>query len=150
MEQEFKIASLAFAHGELIPQKYTCDGDDVSPPLEISNIPENTVSLALIVEDPDAPNGVFYHWLVWNIPPSPTIGQAINPGISGTNDFGKTGYGGPCPPSGTHRYYFKLYALDAELDIAPGAGKDELANAIEGHILATAELMGRYQKADKA
>jgi len=118
----------------------------VNPPLLFQNIPEGTRSLALIIEDPDASKGVFDHWICWNISPNEAIAERSNPGINGTNSFGKTGYGGPCPPSGEHRYYFKIFALDAELDLLAGAGKQELLDAMKGHEIATAELMGRYQK----
>jgi Raf kinase inhibitor-like YbhB/YbcL family protein len=149
MEQDNKklqIRSTVFAHNGHIPVRYTCEGENVNPPLEFSEIPEGTKSLALIVEDPDAPHGVFDHWLVWNISPNTSIAEAMNPGISGTNSFGKTGFGGPCPPSGTHRYFFRVYALDAELELEAGANKVALRNAMEGHILAEGELMGMYKK----
>jgi Raf kinase inhibitor-like YbhB/YbcL family protein len=100
----------------------------------------------LIVEDPDAPSGIFYHWLVWNIPPNEPITEGYIPGIMGKNSFGKTGYGGPCPPKGSHRYFFKFYALDAELDLQADATKNALGQAMRGHIIAEGELMGKYQK----
>lgn len=140
------VRSVAFSHNGSIPPLYTCEGEDINPPLEISNIPEGTKTLALIVEDPDAPNGTFDHWLAWNIFPNEAIAERSNPGISGTNSFGNTGYGGPCPPSGTHRYYFKAYALDAELTLLAGSDKEALLQAMEGHILSTGELMGTYKK----
>ena len=140
------VYSLAFSHKGHIPPKYTCEGMDINPPIEVSNIPENTKTLAMIVEDPDAPGGVFDHWLVWNIYPNEAITENNNPGINGTNSFGKTGYGGPCPPTGAHRYYFKVYALDTELDLLAGSGKKALQDAMNGHILATGELMGYYEK----
>ena len=140
------IYSTAFSHNGHIPSEYTCEGKNINPPIEVNNIPEDTKTLALIVEDPDAPRGVFDHWLVWNIPPHETIAEQKNPGISGTNSFGQMGYGGPCPPSGAHRYYFKVYALDTKLDLLAGADKKELLKMMQDHILAEGELMGYYQK----
>ena len=121
-----KLASPAFAHNAIIPQKYTCQGKDISPPLTISEIPEGTVSLALITDDPDAPMGTWDHWLIWNIKPTAEIKEDSAPGTQGENSWGRNDYGGPCPPSGTHRYFFKLYALDSQLDLAKGATKAEL------------------------
>jgi Raf kinase inhibitor-like YbhB/YbcL family protein len=141
-----ELRSTVFSHNGHIPPLYTCEGKDINPPLEVHNIPQGAQSLALIVEDPDAPNGVFDHWLVWNILPQRDIAERSNPGINGTNSFGKTGYGGPCPPSGSHRYFFRVYALDIELDLLAGANKKELQKAMEGHILAEGELMGLYKK----
>ena len=141
-----RVRSVAFSHGGHIPPKYTCEGENVNPPLEVSDLPENTKTLALIVEDPDAPRGVYDHWLVWNIPPNGAIGENSRPGISGRNSFGNTGYGGPCPPSGSHRYFFKVYALDTDLDIGAGSDKSKLQDAMKDHVLATGELMGHYQK----
>ncbi len=146
VENSLKINSHAFSHKGHIPTEYTCEGKDINPSLEITNIPDETKTLALIMEDPDAPRGVFDHWIVWNIPPNAAIAEQTNPGISGTNSFGKTGYGGPCPPSGVHRYFFKVYALDTELDLLAGSDKKALQDAMKGHILATGELMGQYQK----
>ena len=140
------VQSMAFANNGHIPPKYTCEGENVNPPLEISDIPEDTKSLALIMEDPDAPGGDFTHWLIWNVSPSEEIAENSNQGISGMNDFGKTGYGGPCPPSGVHHYYFKIYALDKELNISAGESKAALLEGMNGHILATGELMGRFKK----
>jgi len=140
------VQSMAFANNGHIPPKYTCEGENVNPPLEISDIPEDTKSLALIMEDPDAPGGDFTHWLIWNVSPSEEISENSNQGISGMNDFGKTGYGGPCPPSGVHHYYFKIYALDKELNISAGESKAALLEGMNGHILATGELMGRFKK----
>ena len=141
-----KLASHAFAHNAIIPQKYTCQGEDISPPLTISDIPEGAVSLALINDDPDAPMGTWDHWLIWNLKPTAEIKEDSAPGTQGKNSWGRNDYGGPCPPSGTHRYFFKLYALDSELDLAKGATKAELEAAMEGHILEQAELIGRYKK----
>ena len=141
-----KIRSVAFSHGGHIPPRYTCEGENVNPPLEISDIPENTKSLALIVEDPDASRGVYDHWIVWNIPPNEAIGENSRSGISGKNSFGKEGNGGPCPPSGSHRYFFKVYALDRDLDIQAGSDKKTLQEAMKDHVLGSGELMGHYQK----
>ncbi len=150
----FQIKSTAFEHGGNIPKKYTCDGADISPPLSWTSPPEATKSLALICDDPDAPMGTWVHWVLFDLPPNTrelpegVSTQEILPDGSkqGTTDFGRVGYGGPCPPSGTHRYYFKLYALNANPDLRPGLTKEELLKAIEKNILAQAELMGRYQR----
>jgi Raf kinase inhibitor-like YbhB/YbcL family protein len=141
-----RVRSVAFSHGGHIPPKYTCEGENVNPPLEVSDLPENTKTLAVIVEDPDAPRGVYDHWLVWNIPPNEAIAENSSPGISGRNSFGNTGYGGPCPPSGSHRYFFKVYALDGDLEIGAGSDKSALQEAMKNHVLASGELMGHYQK----
>ena len=140
------IQSVAFANNGHIPIQYTCEGDNISPAIEIADIPEDTKTLALIMEDPDAPSGVFTHWLLWNLPPDDLIIEKTQEGVSGINDFGKTGYGGPCPPSGTHRYYFKIYALDTELSVSAGESKQALLEGMKGHVLAIGELMGRYRK----
>ena len=141
------ISSPAFKNEGDIPSKYTCDGEDINPQLTVDNIPENTKTLAIIVEDPDAPKGTFDHWLVWNVPPESIIEENRIPGISGTNGAGKTGYYGPCPPSGTHRYYFHVFALDSSLDLQGGIDKKTLQDAMEPHIVAKGTLMGRYKKA---
>lgn len=149
-----KLASSAFEANSLIPGKYTCDGADISPPLIWDEVPTETQSLALIVDDPDAPGKTFVHWVVYDIPPTvrqlpeqiPTAKTPTNVGVQGKNDFGKFGYGGPCPPSGTHRYFFQLYALDKKLNLAAGASKSQVLSAIEGHVLAKAELIGRYKR----
>lgn len=143
-----KIFSPAWKEGDLIPSKYSCDGANVSPPLEWSDVPSGARSLALIVDDPDAPRGLFLHWLAWNIAVSErglTEGAAGS-AVEGRNGFGKTGYGGPCPPGGTHRYYFRLFALDAELDAPSGAVRERVERAMQGHILAQADFMGRYTR----
>jgi Raf kinase inhibitor-like YbhB/YbcL family protein len=143
-----KITSSAFQEGGNIPSKFTCDGSDTSPPLQIAEVPAGAKSLALVVDDPDAPSGLFTHWMVWNISPkSSTIaeGGALK-GVHGTNDFGKSSYGGPCPPSGTHRYYFKIFALDRELDLPAGAERSQLDAAIKGHVIAQGELVGHYAR----
>ncbi|MCD6413038.1 MAG: YbhB/YbcL family Raf kinase inhibitor-like protein [Elusimicrobia bacterium] len=146
--QEFKIESDAFGNGGFIPAKYTADRENISPPLKISNIPQETKSLVLIVDDPDVPFGTWVHWVVFNIPPDVNfIQEGIQPqGKQGINDFKTLKYGGPAPPSGTHRYFFKLYAVDKVLDIPQGVRKREVEKAIEGHILAEAVLMGKYSR----
>jgi Raf kinase inhibitor-like YbhB/YbcL family protein len=143
-----KVTSSAFQEGADIPSKFTCDGADTSPPLQIADIPSEAKSLALIVDDPDAPGGLFTHWMVWNIPPQTSAvgGGSAPQGVQGTNDFGKSGYGGPCPPSGTHRYYFKLFALDRQLDLPFGAKRSQVDGALKGHVIAQGELMGRYSR----
>lgn len=140
------ISSSAFEPSGFIPAKYTCDGINVNPPLHIGNLPAEVQSLVLIVDDPDAPSGTWVHWVVWNIAPSPFISQNTRPGTEGTNDFGSQRYGGPCPPSGTHRYFFKVYALDNSLELPAGASKRTVLTAMEGHLLAQGELMGRYKR----
>jgi Raf kinase inhibitor-like YbhB/YbcL family protein len=145
---KMKITSSAFQEGANIPSQFTCDGAGTSPPLQIADIPSEAKSLALIVDDPDAPSGLFTHWMVWNIPPQTSaVGEGNTPkGVQGTNDFGKSGYGGPCPPSGTHRYYFKIFALDRELDLPFGAKRGQVDAAMKGHVVAQGELMGRYSR----
>src|SRR5215831_1535953 len=128
--KNLEIQSAAFASNGHVPSKYTCDGENVNPPLEISDIPEDTKSLALIVEDPDAPGGLFIHWLLWNLSPDEQIPERTNEGVSGINDFGRTGYGGPCPPSGTHHYHFKIYALDMELHLTAGENRAALLESM--------------------
>ena len=152
-EPAMKITSTAFTDGERIPVKYTCDGEDVSPPLRMSEMPEGTLSLAIIADDPDAPRGTWVHWVVGGIPPDttdlPENYAADLPGGArhGTNDFGDRGYGGPCPPQGSaHRYFFKVYALDKEIDLKPGAAKADLLREMEGSILGTGQLIGTYQR----
>lgn len=143
-----KITSSAFQQAASIPSKFTCDGANASPPLQIADVPSEAKSLVLIVDDPDAPSGLFTHWIVWNISPqTSTVAEGSTPkGVQGTNDFGKSGYGGPCPPSGTHRYYFKIFALDRELNLPFGAQRSQLDAAIKGHVIAQGELMGRYSR----
>ena len=141
------IASPAFQSGAEIPAKFTCNGANVNPELKISGVPNQATSLVLIVDDPDAPRGLFTHWIVWNLDLKTTdIAENSAPadGIQGTNDFGKRNYGGPCPPSGTHRYFFKVFALDTKLELKPSARRAELDAAMKGHVLAQGELMGRY------
>ncbi len=141
-----QIRSDAFQNGEKIPSRFTCDGEDINPALEISDLPEGTETLALIVEDPDAPNGTYTHWLIWDIPPSGSINEDDAPGTQGKNDFGNSNYGGPCPPSGTHRYYFRVFALNKVLGLPTGSSKEDLLKAIEPNTLASGELMGTYSK----
>jgi Raf kinase inhibitor-like YbhB/YbcL family protein len=143
---DMKITSAAFENNGSIPADYTCDGADVSPPLSFQNVPGNANSLAVIMDDPDAPMGTWVHWLVWNIPRNTTgLTQAQSiPYPQGRNDFGDVKYGGPCPPSGTHRYFFKLYALDTMLQLPKGSTKQQLEAAMSGHILEEAQLIGTY------
>ncbi len=143
-----KITSSAFQESGNIPSKFTCDGSDISPPLQITGIPPEAKSLVLIADDPDAPSGLFTHWLIWNIPPQTnSISEGSAPkGVHGTNDFGKTDYKGPCPPPGTHRYSFKVFALDRELDLRGSAKRSQVDAAMKGHVIAQGELIGRYAK----
>lgn len=143
-----KITSSAFQEGGNIPSKFSCDGANTSPPLQIADVPSEAKSLALVVDDPDAPSGLFTHWIVWNISPQTnSVGEGSAPkGVQGTSDFGKSGYGGPCPPSGAHRYYFKIFALDRQLDLPSGAKRGQLDAAMKGHVIAQGALMGRYSR----
>lgn len=144
-----KLTSSAFAQNQPIPVRYTCDGVNHHPPLAFSQVPERVASFALVVEDPDAPARVFTHWLLYDIPPATREipEQQVPPGSrEGINDFGTRGYGGPCPPSGTHRYFFKLFALDTRLALPAGAAKEEILAKMQNHVLATAELMGIYSR----
>jgi Raf kinase inhibitor-like YbhB/YbcL family protein len=145
---KMKITSSAFQQGANIPSKFTCDGANTNPPLQISDVPPEAKSLVLIVDDPDAPSGLFTHWAVWNTSPQTnTIAEGSTPkGVQGTNDFGRSGYGGPCPPSGTHRYYVRIFALDRELDLPFGAKRSQLDAAMKGHVIAQGELMGTYSR----
>jgi Raf kinase inhibitor-like YbhB/YbcL family protein len=151
---EIKVTSTAFEDGGMIPSQYTCDGKNISPPLSWTSVPKDAKSLAVICDDPDAPMGTWVHWVLFNIPasihqfpenmsPKETLENGSRHGIT---DFRRLGYGGPCPPSGTHRYFFKLYALDAMLDLKAGSTKDQLLKAMEGHILAQGQLMGKYKR----
>jgi len=149
-----EISSSAFKDGDSIPAKYTCDNLDISPPLKWSKEPEDTKTFALICDDPDAPGGTWVHWVLYNIPGTLhefeediTKNDPLrNNAIHGKNDFGNTGYGGPCPPGGTHRYYFKIYALDTTLGSQPGITKRELLKLMDGHIVDQGQLMGRYKR----
>ncbi len=146
-EMTIQITSTAFTEGGNIPRLYTCDDQNVSPPLAWTGVPSNTVSLDLIMDDPDAPAGTWVHWVLFNLPADANgLAQGKNGGgIEGINDFKKSGYGGPCPPRGSnHRYFIKLYALDVKLDLKPGANKSQVESAMKGHILAQGQLMGRY------
>jgi Raf kinase inhibitor-like YbhB/YbcL family protein len=143
-----ELTSSAFEHNGAIPQRYSCDGEDISPPLAISGMPEGTQGFALIVDDPDAPVGTWDHWIEFNIPET-TVNVPEDVGLLGTqgaNSWGRTGYGGPCPPSGAHRYLFKHYALDAKLNVEAGASKLVVEGAMAGHVLAHAELIGLYSR----
>jgi len=148
----FALTSIFIVQEQPIPVNHSCDGEDISPPLDWNEPPGNTQSFALIMDDPDAPGGTWVHWVLFNIPGDarsllgnlPPDAQLPDGSIQGVNSFGRNDYGGPCPPSGTHRYFFKLYALDITLSLDESAGKDEVLAAMEGHILAQAELMGTY------
>lgn len=144
---DFKIKSSVFENNKLIPKKYTCDGDEINPPLSIEGTPKGTKTLVLIMDDPDAPGGTFDHWIVWNIPASTvTVNENSAPGTEGLNSGGRRGYYGPCPPSGTHRYFFKLYALDCELKSGPSSRKKDVEKAFSGHVLAETKLVGLYRR----
>lgn len=142
-----KLTSTAFAEGETIPPRYTCDGPDVSPPLAITGIPEGTAALAVIMDDPDAPRGTWDHWVAYDVPVAAEIPEDAGPlGTMGVNTNGEARYHGPCPPPGVHRYFFRVLALDAPLGLRPGATKRQVLAALEGHVLAEATLMGRYSR----
>jgi len=153
----FTLTSSAFKDQAPIPVRYTCDGDDISPPLAWSGAPPGTVSFALIVDDPDAPRGVFTHWVLFNLPGHvqdlpealPKTERLAGRGLQGRNDFNRIGYGGPCPPPGhaAHHYRFTLYALDTMLDLPPGSSKQRVHDAFQGHILDLTQLVGTYQRA---
>jgi len=153
-QAQMKVESAAIKEGQPIPRQYTCDGINISPPLEWSGVPKSAKTIAIVADDPDAPAGTWVHWVLYNLP-AENIGLVENVpatdnlkagGFQGKNDFGKPGYGGPCPPSGTHRYFFKVYAVDAELPLKAGASKADLETAMQGHIVAQAQLMGTYQR----
>ena len=147
---DLELTSPAFDDGEPIPRKHTCDGEDVSPALHWSSVPDGTRTLALILHDPDAPSGDFTHWVAWNIDPGPgELGEGAPAPAEGTSGFGRPGYGGPCPPPGhgAHRYFHQLYALDTELDLETGASREQLQDALDGHVLGEARLMGTYERA---
>jgi Raf kinase inhibitor-like YbhB/YbcL family protein len=151
---EIKITSTVFDEGGMIPRPYTCDGPNVSPSLRWEGVPAGARTLALICDDPDAPGQTWVHWVLYNLSAEtkglienvPKQERLAGSGLQGVNDFREIGYDGPCPPNGTHRYYFKLYALDAELALEPRATKEQLLKAMEGHVLGEGQLMGRYQK----
>jgi len=138
------ITSSAFEHNERIPAKYTCNGQNINPPLRIEDIPPGTQSMAIIVDDPDAPGKTFLHWLIWDIEPTNEIAENTAPGTQGRTDFGKPAYGGPCPPSGTHRYFFRVYALGTTVGLPEGSSRADLEQAMKGHVLAEAEIIGLY------
>lgn len=148
------VTSTAFAEGEMIPAKYTCTGQDISPPMAWTGVPSGTKSLALIADDPDAPMGTWVHWVLYNIPPTaaglpeqlPSDEVLEDGSRHGVTDFKRFGYGGPCPPGGTHRYYFKLYALDTPLELSGRVGKQDVLDAMQGHVLAEGQLMGKYKR----
>ena len=144
-----RIESPSFQNNQPIPKKYACDGEDINPPLIVSDVPPEAKSLVLIVDDPDAPRGAWVHWTLWNIPPQPMEileNSVPNGAVEGLTDFGRSGYGGPCPPLGTHHYFFKLYALDTILIIPSSIRAGDLEKAIDGHILDQAELVGLYSR----
>jgi Raf kinase inhibitor-like YbhB/YbcL family protein len=153
-EMTITVESSAFQEGGMIPSKYTCDGQDISPPLAWTGVPETAKSIALIADDPDAPMGTWVHWVMWNVPPNVhelAENVAKDPELpdgsrQGMTDFKRPGYGGPCPPSGTHRYYFKIYALDKKLDLPGSTKKADLLKAMDGHVLAEGQLMGKYKR----
>jgi Raf kinase inhibitor-like YbhB/YbcL family protein len=146
LKTKLGISSPSFKHEGWIPKEYSCEGSGMNPGLTIEGVPTDAKSLCIIVEDPDAPGGIFTHWLAWNIPPAETITANSVPGQEGLNSRGETGWTPPCPPSGAHRYYFRVFALDKLLDINKKYDKLSLEHAIEGHVIAFGELMGRYQK----
>lgn len=141
-----KVSSSAFNENELIPVKYTCDGANISPPLNIDHIPEEAKSLAIIVDDPDAPVSTWVHWVMWNIPVTHQVKENKAHGIQGINDFGKHKYQGPCPPGGIHRYFFKVYALDDLIELPENTNKHQLEKAMSEHIIAFGELVGIYAR----
>jgi Raf kinase inhibitor-like YbhB/YbcL family protein len=153
-KMDLKVTSTSFIQGAMIPSRYTCDGSDVSPQLSWTNGPEGTKSYTLISDDPDAPAGTWVHWVMYNIPAGvtslredvPKGKQLENGALQGKNDFGSYGYRGPCPPGATHRYYFKIYALDTVLGAEPGLTKKQLLKEMEKHILAVGELLGKYSR----
>ena len=152
--EKIEVRSPAFSEGDSIPREFACDGANMSPPIEWSGVPSHAQSIAIIADDPDAPSGDWVHWVLYDLPPSLTGIPAGVPvseklpagGTQGRTDFGKIGYGGPCPPKGTHRYFFKIYALDTMLHSKSGMTKKELLNAMQGHVLAEGQLMGKYRR----
>ena len=148
-EEDMKLTSPVFNNNSNMPSKFTCEGQDVNPELIIENLPAGTKSMALIVDDPDAPMKTWVHWVVYDIAPVNKISEDSIPGKQGINDFLRVNWGGPCPPTGTHRYYFKIYALDKVLGLDEGIDKKALEKAMAGHILASAELMGLYKRGSK-
>jgi Raf kinase inhibitor-like YbhB/YbcL family protein len=142
-----ELTSPSFGYGEKIPAVFTCDGDDVSPELDIAGTPAGTAALAIVVDDPDAPGGTWDHWIAYDIPPVSVIPENVGSiGVDGSNSWNRTGYGGPCPPSGTHRYFFRALALDEPTGLAAGADKATVLAATDGHVLDEATLMGTYER----
>ena len=141
--QPLRISTAAFNAGDRIPKQYTCDGENIPPPVSFRNPPGNSRSLAVVLDDPDAPGGLFTHWIVWNIPPAEA---SVMAGTEGTNDFGKKGYGGPCPPHARHRYVLHCFALDTMLQLAPGSDRKAFDAAMRGHVLAEGKLEGWYER----
>ena len=144
--KRIKVSSSAFEDNGMIPAKYTCEGENISPPIDIDHVPEDAISLVLIVDDPDAPKKTWVHWIVWNIPITHHIKENEIHGVEGLTDFQKNQYGGPCPPSGTHRYFFKVYALNQLLDLPPSTDKLALEKAMSEYIIGFGELIGLYKK----
>jgi len=140
------VKSPAFPDGGMIPAKFTCTGNDINPEIDITGVPVSAKSLVLIVDDPDAPKGTFDHWVMWNIPTDGKIAANSAPGKQGRNGMGENRYKGPCPPSGTHHYHFKVFALDTKLDLPDSSEKQDVLKAIEGHVMAKGELVGLYKK----
>lgn len=143
-----QVSSPSFKADSMIPLKYTCEGQNINPAVSVKNIPHLAKSLALILDDPDAPNGGFVHWVMWNIDPSGAINENSAPGTQGKNGAGSNKYLGPCPPTGVHHYHFRVYALDAKLDLKDATDKAALEAAMKGHVLASGELVGLYKKAN--
>lgn len=144
-----KISSSAFEEDGKIPEKYTCDGEDINPPIQITDYPSNTKCFVLIVEDPDAPAGNWIHWILFNIPINKAEiaeNESVEGAVEGMTDFGKSGWGGPCPPSGSHRYYFRAYALDKTLDLQEGASKEQIEQEMQGHILDSAAITASFSR----
>lgn len=139
-----EIVSSAFENGGMIPSRYTCDGDNISPPLQLYDVPEMTMSLVVMVDGIDSPSGTMTHWIVWDIPFTKAIAENSVPGVEGSNGFGKISYCGPCPSSGTHSYYFIVYALDTRLNLHTGTSRNEVENAMRTHLIDKGELMGKY------
>jgi Raf kinase inhibitor-like YbhB/YbcL family protein len=152
--KQMEITSQAFGQGEMIPPRYTCNGENVSPPIAWKGVPDGTRSITVICEDPDAPMGIWVHWVYYDIPPQasplpeniPAEERPAAGGTQGITDFLTIGYGGPCPPSGTHRYFFRVFAVDTELNLPPGSTKEEVLSSMEGHLLGMGELMGRFSR----
>lgn len=144
--EDLTILSPEFKDGDFIPDKYTCNGEDISPPLEIKDLPDNTQSIVIIMDDPGAPVGLFTHWLVWDLDKLSQVEAGLDHAFMGKNDFGTSAYRGPCPPSGTHRYFFRVYALDSRIELTKGSSRQDLENKMKGKILAEGQLMGKYSR----